>query len=136
MGLVQEVHFSYYFGRTAAERRRIFLREKAEAMKEIEEEFRRDDAHLSRLERYCGKEARLYDSEKYKDGRVWEGLSGEITEVNVGRNHAPSPYALSYQELYTYRWREHYILIPAIRSIKLIKGKVLIDTEWAASASV
>jgi len=97
----------------------------------MERKFLRNDSFLQRLNQYCGKEARLFDSEH---PRGWQGLEGLI--VPTPGLHARSPYALSHYDLYHDSHFQYYIFIDSIRSIKQKDRKILIDTEWVHGGEV
>lgn len=119
------------------ERQKQFLAEKKRIVAQMERDFRRNDTLLSGLERYCGRKAKLYDSEKpdpYRSDRIWSGLEGQIIPKHDRHDH--SPYALSYHDFYNNHWREHYIFVDKIRSMRIKQGVIVIDTQWIHGGSV
>ncbi len=114
------------------ERRRVFLQERRRILQEFEENFERNTRWIERLERYHGKKARLYDSQKmdpYDYDKIWSGLHGTIARPDY--SHAPSPYVLHYRNIDSGRWGEHYIIPGKIRSMKKEGSRIIIDAEWA-----
>ncbi len=122
--------------RTNQERRKQFLAEKNRIVAQMEGDFERSSRFLERLERDCGKEARLYDSERtipHRSGEIWNGLEGIISRS--GDEHI-SPYVLRHYVLERDRWEEHYIVASQIKSMKK-KGKLVeIDAQYRYSDGV
>src|SRR3989338_2377051 len=86
---------------------------------QLEGQLRRNASMLDKLERYCGKEARLYDSQKmdhYDSDKIWSGLEGVISRQCSF--NSMSPYTLRYYDLDRNRWLEQYIVAGKIRSMK------------------
>ncbi len=122
--------------RTNKEGRKQFLAEKNRIAAQMERDFERSSSFLERLERYCGKEARLYDSEEttpHRSGEIWKGLEGII--ARSGDEHI-SPYVLRHYVLERDRWEEHYIVADIIRGMKKRGAMVEIDAPWRYSDNV
>ena len=116
-------------GFTARDRR--IKQEVAHYALQLERQLHRNADVTDRLERYYGKDARLFDSQH---PRGWEGLEGTIQGATS--SHSQSPFVLSHYNLFGDRWVENYIFPDKIRSIKK-KGRIIyIDTEWVHGSHV
>ena len=97
----------------------------------LERQLFRNAGILDRLDRYCGKETRLFDSQH---PRGWEGLEGVIGPALS--SHSRRLYILRHYDLYDDRWREHYIFQEKVRSIKKKGTRIEIDMEWVSGGNV